>query len=443
MPGGDPFDVFTYLNVKSDHELLVLICIISYFVPDIPHPIFHPHGPHGSGKTSSCVVIKRLCDPSTIEALISPKNPTQLIQLLAHHHVCLFDNMSNLPDWMSDILCQACTGGGFSKRQLYTDDDDIIYQIKRCVGLNGINLLTVKSDILDRSILLYLERIDSRTRLEESDMWRSFEEAKPKILGGAFDALSKAMALYPNVDLPCLPRMADFARWGVAIAEALGFSGDEFLRAYQSNVDRQNEEVVQYNTLAQVVLSLMSDRESWDGTIKEAHETLHNIANPDIKDPTFPKSSRTLRKHLERIKANLQDYSITYTIGERTRDGYPISFRKDDNFGAFGSLASQPLKDKELTGEPNVNENEANGKTPLVDSPPNPLKDNIRELCEANEANSQALRVRASTSPTDPKDWPEELREEFEERAAIMEYDGGLSREEAEMAALILAGEPT
>ncbi len=213
-PGGDPFAVFKFLNVRGDQELLVLACLISYFIPDIPHPIFHPHGPHGSGKTSSCVLIKRLCDPSTIETLISPKNPTQLIQLLAHHHVCLFDNMSNLPDWMSDILCQACTGGGFSKRQLYTDDDDIIYQIKRCVGLNGINLLTIKSDILDRSILLHLERIDSRTRLEESDIWRSFDEAKPKILGGIFDALSRAMAIYPTVNFPCLPRMADFARWG-------------------------------------------------------------------------------------------------------------------------------------------------------------------------------------------------------------------------------------
>ena len=28
-------------------------------------------------------------------------------------------------------------------------------------------------------------------------------------------------------------------------------------------------------------------------------------------------------------------------------------------------------------------------------------------------------------------DWPEEAREDFEERAALMEYDGGLTRPEA------------
>ena len=32
-------------------------------------------------------------------------------------------------------------------------------------------------------------------------------------------------------------------------------------------------------------------------------------------------------------------------------------------------------------------------------------------------------------------EWSEELREEFEERAAIMEYDGGLLRDEAEQKA--------
>lgn len=33
------------------------------------------------------------------------------------------------------------------------------------------------------------------------------------------------------------------------------------------------------------------------------------------------------------------------------------------------------------------------------------------------------------------KSWPTELRDAFEERAAIMEYDGGLPREEAEITA--------
>ena len=116
---------------------------------------------------------------------------------------------------MSDVLSQACTGGGFSKRQLYSDDEDVIYQVKRCMGINGINLLINKSDLMDRTILLHLDRIDSSSRKEEIELWKDFEKARPEIVGGIFDALVLAMKYYPDAKLPRLPRMADFARFGI------------------------------------------------------------------------------------------------------------------------------------------------------------------------------------------------------------------------------------
>ncbi len=75
---------------------------------------------------------------------------------------------------------------------------------------------------MDRSILLHLERIDPIKRKDEEKLWKDFEEVKPEILGGIFDVISKAMSIYPSVKLSLLPRMADFGKWGYAIAEALG-----------------------------------------------------------------------------------------------------------------------------------------------------------------------------------------------------------------------------
>jgi hypothetical protein len=92
----------------------------------------------------------------------------------------------------------------------------------------------------------------------------------------------------------------------------MGKDGNEFLGAYRCNINRQDEEIIQSNTLAQSVLAFMAERGTWKGTIKQAYEKLHNIANPDKADNTFPKSNRSLRKHLERIKSNLIDYGITY-----------------------------------------------------------------------------------------------------------------------------------
>ena len=42
------------------------------------------------------------------------------------------------------------------------------------------------------------------------------------------------------------------------------------------------------------------------------------------------------------------------------------------------------------------------------------------------------VRRHEVTLPDDVNDWPEDWQDEFEERAAIMEYDGNLSRDEAE-----------
>ncbi len=344
---GDPFKVLEFINVKEESRLLVLVCIISYFIPDIPHPIIHPHGPHGSGKTSLFRIIKKLCDPSSIEALMTPRDINQLIQIIAHHHVCLFDNLSDISGQMSDVLSQACTGGGFSKRQLFTDDDDIIYQVKRCIGINGINLLINRADLMDRSVLIGLDRIEPTERIEEAIIWEKFNEALPGILGGVFDTISNAMMIYPSVMLPTLPRMADFTKWGYAIAQALGNRGAEFLESYQKNINRHNDEVIQSNTLAQAVLIFMKDKNSWDGTIKAAWTGLHDIADPQKNDSTFPKSDRSLRKHLERIKSNLMDYGIRYDIGKRGENGYPIYFQKDPDVGSFGS-ANTALPDLQI-----------------------------------------------------------------------------------------------
>lgn len=344
---GDPWKLFRFLNVDKEHHLIVLVYAITCLVPDIPHPIFHPHGDQGAGKTTMCRVIKRLCDPSTLETLITPRDYAQLVQVIAHHHVCLFDNMSDVPGWMSDILAQACTGGGFSKRQLYTDDDDVIYQVKRCIGLNGINLLLSKPDVMDRSILLHLDRIEPDNRVEEERFWSEFEAARPEIFGAMLDVLADAMKLYPSVRLQRLPRMADFAKWGFAVTKALGRDGEEFIEAYLGNMEQQTEEVIQANTLAQAVLTLMDTHDVWEGTVKSTYESLYEIAKPQEKDPTFPKSVQKLRRHMERLKPTLMELGITFRIGsreERTEHGFPMTIQKMPQTcseGAFDTDSNQ------------------------------------------------------------------------------------------------------
>lgn len=386
VSGGDPNKVFKFINVPDEYRLLTLVYLITCFVDDIPHPICHPYGPQGAGKTTYFKVLKRLCDPSSAETLITPKDQTELIRYIARHHLCLFDNMSDLPSRMSDILAQACTGGAYSMRQLFTDDDDVIFRVKKCIGINGINLLISKPDLMDRSILISLERIDPSCRFDEATLWKEFEKDKPEILGGIFDVLSKAIAIYPSVKLSTLPRMADFAKWGYAIAEALGAGGAKFLQAYETNIQKQGEEVIEGNTLAQAVLTFMAQRDSWTGTVKIAWLSLKELADPDKADPTFPKAERMLHAYLDRIKANLIDQGIAYSVGKREGRGMPLTFKKETQINSFASFPSEADSATTIA--------EANDMTepiPIIEPPMPRRRERIRRRDEANVAPAAKL----------------------------------------------------
>ena len=142
----DIFDQFLkLLNIKDEDNKLLLKCyIISLLIPEIPKPILMLHGEQGSAKSTLQELIKLLVDPSIIHTLSFPRDINELIQKLHHNYIAYFDNISAIPWWISDERCRAVTGSGFTKRQLYTNDDDIIYNFKRCIGFNGINLGATK-----------------------------------------------------------------------------------------------------------------------------------------------------------------------------------------------------------------------------------------------------------------------------------------------------------
>lgn len=96
--------------------------------------------------------------------------------------------------------------------------------------------------------------------MEHSVLVDKVEALKPEVFGAILDALSKAMAIKPTIQLTRLPRMADFALWGCAIAEALGYTQDEFLEAYYSNMEEANEETIFDHVVAHSIYEFMKNK---------------------------------------------------------------------------------------------------------------------------------------------------------------------------------------
>ena len=102
------------------------------------------------------------------------------------------------------------TGEADSKRRLYTVDEDVIIELRRPPIINGINVPTDRGDVLDRSLVIELERIPDAKRKSEEELWERFEAERPELLGTFFDVLAKAMARKPSLQLSRRPRLADW-----------------------------------------------------------------------------------------------------------------------------------------------------------------------------------------------------------------------------------------
>lgn len=320
----DIFDEFMKLvNIKAndeDSKLLLKCYIITLLIPEIQKPVLMLHGSQGSAKSSLQEMIKMLADPSAVKTFSFPRDINELIQQLSHNHIVYYDNISIIKDYISDQLCRAVSGSGSSKRQLYTDDDDVIYNFKRCVGFNGINLGATKPDLLDRGLIIELERIDEGKQLKPEDLWKKFEEIRPQLLGYILDILVKVLEWKNNVNRPQLvldrlPRMAEFAEYGEMISRCMGNPGNLLINAYRKNIQLQSREVIDSSTVAPAVIELMTRRndEDWIGNATHLLSDLKNDAetlNIDIKSKYWPKSANSLSRKLKEIKVNLRQVGI-------------------------------------------------------------------------------------------------------------------------------------
>jgi hypothetical protein len=314
-----------HFRFKSKFEkILYKVSLISKFIPHISHAIDVIHGSQGTSKSTTLRKFKEIVDPSEFPLLkLTSKVDDVAIQLSGHtqYYIC-YDNISTISEEISNLLCMAATGGAYPKRKLFKDTEEIILKLFRPVSLNGINVVATKPDLLDRALLLELQPINPEERKTDQELWDSFNQDKPQILGMIFTILSKAMQIVPTLKLRTLGRMADFTLWGYAIAEAAGLGGDAFLKAYLNNQNHANTEAIEANPIASAIMRFMEKRYRWQGTARELLNSLIFLAvegNYDTKSFLWASTPNVLSRRLNEIKTNLAQAGLIVTIDKKNR----------------------------------------------------------------------------------------------------------------------------
>jgi hypothetical protein len=318
--GGNLDELLRFINLgELRDERLVVGWLLACLRPIGPYPVLVLHGEHGSAKSTAAKVLRFLVDPNVAPLRAEPREPRDLAIAAGNGWIIGLDNLSSIKPWLSDALCRLATGGGFSTRELYSDDHEKLFYSQRPIVLNGIEELATRPDLVDRAILLYLPPISEEMRRARSDFWADLGLARPRILGALLTVIAGAMKDLGSVRLDRSPRMADFAIWVTAAERSLGWSAGKFMDAYMGNRADANSLALEASPITIPLRALAEDGE-WEGTATDLLKILQDRAGGlTNQPPDWPKNGRVLSGRLRQIAPNLRASGIGIRFGKSGR----------------------------------------------------------------------------------------------------------------------------
>lgn len=308
--GGSLNDLRQFVNADDDGWALIVGFLAGCLRPGIPYPLLFLIAEQGSGKSTLARFIKALLDANAAPLRVDPREGRDLMISANNNWLLAFDNLSNVPQWLSDALCRLSTGGGFATRTLYANDEETIFEAMRPVILTGIDELASRGDLLDRALIVELKPIAKQDRRLEKEFEQRFTKVAPGILGALLSAVSHGLKHANNTLVADLPRMADFAAWVVACEEALGLTPGQFLRAYHGNREGANEIALDVSPLPPLLREIVKDG-TWEGTASTLQSELDERVSDGVKKlKAFPKSAKAVGTALRRLAPNLRETGL-------------------------------------------------------------------------------------------------------------------------------------
>lgn len=343
VPGGGIERLWDLLNVSPEDRGLVLAWLVSAIVtPDVPHPVLAVFGEQGSGKSSASRLLVALVDPSPVALRKPPRDMDSWVTAAQGSWVVGLDNLSTVPDWLSDSLCRAVTGEGDVRRQLYSDSELSVFAFRRCVLLNGIELGAIRGDLADRLVTVDLDRIPEDRRRTEHEMDREWRDSYPLIFGGLLDLAAGVAQLLPSVRLDTHPRMADFAAVAAAVDQLVGTRAlDRFLEKSRTLAE---DSLTADPFVAEMATALAGDE--FEGTAAELLARVTPTTDGWRRPADWPKSPQQVSGRLRRNAPALRTSGWTVEDdGARNKKGtklWRLTAPTQEEIGRESSPPSPP-----------------------------------------------------------------------------------------------------
>lgn len=306
-----------HFNLKNDDQVKVLAIYLAscFWGNSIQHPILYLQGDMGSSKSTSLRKIETLIDPKSIDLLGVPKGMDGLELRLADSYYMTLDNISYASKSLSDILCRAVTGGSVTKRMLYENTQEISVKIKALIGITSISMVFTEADILDRTLILNLQRLGDDTKTEQT-IWEEFNKDLPHMLGCCFACIAGALEDKKPVKIENRIRLYDWEECCVKIGRTLGISDQKTAELLTMNQHAVNRETLNESVVAQCLIIFMRGKIYYKSSVEELLAELKKVAEKNaINVHLLPKAPNHLSRKLNLIKPCLEyEAGISYDI---------------------------------------------------------------------------------------------------------------------------------
>ena len=262
------------------------------------------------------------------------------------------DNVGEIKPWLSDGLCCLSTGGGIAGRTLYTNDEESVITAIVPVLLTAVGDVVQAPDLLDRSVLIELPRIEEKDRRDERTLWEEFDAIKPQAFGALLALAAKALTIISTVKLAQVARMADYERLGVAVEQAAGWEPGSFSKTYGKNRRLASGMPLENSPIGAALIELAGEGKCQNATWTDLLDLLNaRIDDSKKRADGYPKSASALSSKVRMLAGALRGEGIQVDSGRtggRRWVSLSITQKTPGNKGteSSSSPSSRHLEDK-------------------------------------------------------------------------------------------------
>jgi hypothetical protein len=364
VPGGSLGELQAFVNLDEENFLKFAMATVCAMRESGPFPVQMFTGEQGSAKSTAAKLQKVLVDPGVPDVRIGVRDTHELMIAASNAHQVCFDNQSasTMTQKLSDAFCCLSTGGGFSARALYTDDEEKIFEAKRPIILTSIEDVAGRPELADRAFVIRFGAIRGSYRTEK-ELLAGFEEARPRIFGALLDRLAVGLKNYAQVAQSerVRHRMADAYLWTLSVFD----DRDAVRKAWASNRGKAVSAALDASPIAEPLVAILTERlsssETWETTARELLLGLNEkTATDKQREQEWPRSSQSLTNKLARIAPHLRAVGFKYEamdapVGGRARrltfQRVPLDkgLKSSDSSDAHDGPASEASRKSELS----------------------------------------------------------------------------------------------